>query len=452
MAPKKAPAVRDAALDVLLRWESKAQPVDALLGQACAVLPDERDHFLLKSLVYGVLQQRTLLDHTLAPFVRQPPGRLKKVVLLSLRLGLYQILFLDRIPPPIAVHETVAALRRRGQPRQLIGFANAVLRNILREREKGGWQPWRDAPLYVRCSHPAWMVERWERRFGRPITEQVCAFNNTPPPLVLRVNTTVISRAAYLALLQREGIGGEEGLFAPEAVYVKDHRGGPERLPGFGQGYFQVQDEGAQLISHLLGPFVDGLYIDCCSGLGGKTSHLRQLLPQSGHLEAIEPHAGRRRLFRENMTRLGMSVPLFEGTLQQYSQKEGFPKAAGVLLDAPCSGLGVIRRHPEIRWNRTEKGLAIYQQQQLALLFLASDLLQPGGRLVYATCSTEPEENETVVDQFLSGHPDFVPGNCVEVLPESAAILVDHHGFFRTIPGRHGLDGFFGALLVKPAS
>jgi len=445
--------VRDAALAVLLAWERQAQqPVDGLLRSECAGLSDERDHYLCKSLVYGVLQQKTLLDHILTPFGRKPLDRLKKIILFALRLGLYQLLFLDRIPPPIAVHETVASLKRRGQPAPLTGFANAVLRNVLRAREKGGLPSLEEVPLEVRCSHPAWLLDRWRARYGEELTARICSANNEPPPLVLRVNTWRISRAALRALLQKEGIVSEEGEFSPEALYLPEHRGGLERLPGFRQGYFQVQDEGAQLISYLLSPFSAGNFVDCCAGLGGKTSHLRQQLPDADQLTAIEPHAGRRRLFKENMERLGQSVPLFAGTLQEYCRQQEKGEATGALLDAPCSGLGVIRRHPEIRWNRKQGDLAVYGQQQRELLSLAASLLRLGGRLVYATCSTEPEENEEVVQQFLAEEEGFILQNASDVLPAAARILVDRQGFFRTIPGRHNLDGFFGAILLKAAA
>ncbi len=376
-------------------------------GQGTGVrgLADPRDHYLLKSMVYGVLQNRTLLDFILQQFSRLPLSRLKKMVLLGLRLGLYQLLFLDRIPTPIVINETVAMLKKRAQPRQLTGLVNAILRNVLRKQE-GGWLPLEiDAPE-VRWSHPAWLVERWQQRYGVQPTTDICQSDNEPAPLVLRVNTRKIDRQQFLDLLHQCGIAGRSGSFSPEAVYLVSHRGSPEKLPGYGEGFFQVQDEGAQLIGLLLGPLTAGTYLDCCAGLGGKTTHLAQMLPADAKLVAIEPHQQRQRLFLDNFKRLGISgIDLFRGSLQDFCDRETREKLfTGILLDAPCSGLGVIRRHPEIRWNRKPEDLATYSRQQQELLRLATGLLQPGGILVYATCSTEPEENEEVIRR-LSGQP-----------------------------------------------
>jgi 16S rRNA (cytosine967-C5)-methyltransferase len=212
-----------------------------------------------------------------------------------------------------------------------------------------------------------------------------------------------------------------------------------------------VQDEAAQLVSFLLGPLKpEKTYLDGCAGLGGKTSHLAQILPTKSKLLAIEPNGERVKKLRENLIRLQLntSVTIVEGTVDALLP-EMTEKFAGVLIDAPCSGLGVIRRHPDIRWNRTPDDLLRYQEIQSAILESAAQLLAPGGTLVYATCSTEPEENEDVVQKFLAEHPRFLMSDCKDLLPENGAALVDSLGFFRTLPGRDDLDGFFGAKLVK---
>lgn len=445
------PTARDAALEVLLQWEKKGGTVDTLLRKSSSGLADPRDHFLLKTLVYGVLQNRTLLDFRLQQFSRMPLNRLKKMVLLCLRLGLYQLLFLDRTPPPIVINETVALLKKRAQPRQLTGLVNAMLRNVLRRQEQGDWQPLEIADPAVRWSHPAWLVERWQRHYGAQLTAAICKSDNEPAPQVLRVNSRKIARQQYLDLLHQAGIAAKNGGFSPDAIYLTNHRGSPEKLPGYREGYFQVQDEGAQLISYLLCPLTAAPYLDCCAGLGGKTTHLAQALPAGASLVAVEPHLQRQLLFLDNTKRLGFSeIELFKGSLQDFiGRKKEKRLFAGILLDAPCSGLGVIRRHPEIRWNRSPEDLATYSRQQQELLALASSLLQPGGTLVYATCSTEPEENEEVIGKFLAGHRELSAENCRTRLPESARSLVNGQGCFRTRPGQSGLDGFFAAVLRK---
>jgi 16S rRNA (cytosine967-C5)-methyltransferase len=204
-------------------------------------------------------------------------------------------------------------------------------------------------------------------------------------------------------------------------------------------------------VSLLLGSLQPGKsYLDGCAGLGGKTSHLAQRLTTNSKLFAVEPNPGRIKKLQENLERLRLdtTVTIVEGTLDLLlpDHKEKF---AGILIDAPCSGLGVIRRHPDIRWNRKQEDLSRYQEIQINLLKVAAQLVTSHGILVYATCSTEPEENDEVIKQFLAGHKQFALSDCRDVLPENVASLVDSKGFFRTLPGRDDLDGFFAARLVK---
>jgi 16S rRNA (cytosine967-C5)-methyltransferase len=243
----------------------------------------------------------------------------------------------------------------------------------------------------------------------------------------------------------------EPGKFSPIAIRVADFHGAVTAIPGFSEGLFQIQDEAAQLVTLLLGPLKAGnIYLDACAGLGGKTSHLAQIMPAGSILEASEPHAGRVKKLRENLVRLRLEkrVTIVEGTIESLlpARKE---KYHGILLDAPCSGIGVIRRHPDIRWNRNPADLLRYQEMQADLLDTAADLVAPAGTLVYVTCSIEPEENETVVEKFLEKHHYFKVSECREALPESSADLVDSRGFFRTLPSRDNLDGFFAAKLIK---
>jgi 16S rRNA (cytosine967-C5)-methyltransferase len=251
--------------------------------------------------------------------------------------------------------------------------------------------------------------------------------------------------------LRNHGLNVEAGKFSPLAIKLYDYRGPITTIQGFADGLFQVQDEAAQLVSLLLGSLQPGKsYLDGCAGLGGKTSHLAQRLTTNSKLFAVEPNPGRIKKLQENLERLRLdtTVTIVEGTLDLLlpDHKEKF---AGILIDAPCSGLGVIRRHPDIRWNRKQEDLSRYQEIQINLLKVAAQLVTSHGILVYATCSTEPEENDEVIKQFLAGHKQFALSDCRDVLPENVASLVDSKGFFRTLPGRDDLDGFFAARLVK---
>jgi 16S rRNA (cytosine967-C5)-methyltransferase len=306
-------------------------------------------------------------------------------------------------------------------------------------------------PATALLSHPEWLIERWKNRYGDSKTTTLCHSNNTIAPLCLRTNTTLTTSDILLNKLKKAGLKAEPGKYSLFAIKLRDYHGPVINIPGFAEGLFQVQDEAAQLVIMLLGPIQKKKsYLDGCAGLGGKTSHLAQMLPGECKLVAIEPSCARVKKLKENLARLRLdtSVTIVEGTVNSLlpDMKEKFD---GVLIDAPCSGLGVIRRHPDIRWNRAQSDLLRYQETQSAILESAAQLLAPGGTLVYATCSTEPEENEEVVHKFQAKHPGFLLSDCRDALPENGAGLVDSKGFFRTLPGQDDLDGFFGARLIK---
>jgi len=443
------------AIEILCRWEETHLPLDQLLEQYFAGMPldDRRDRQLSLSMVYGVIRWRIYLDWVLGKFSSHPLAKMKTRTLQALRVGLYQLLFLDRIPPSAAVNETVQALKDMKQPKWLTGFVNGILRNLERQRQNIP-TPLRSQDLIPEAAllnHPEWLVTRWKLRYGASQVVAICKTNNTPAHLCLRVNTSLTTRSAFQEKLAAAGIIAYPGKFSPVAIRLAEYHGPIANIPGFADGLFQVQDEAAQLVSLLLGSFKPGnKYLDGCAGLGGKTSHLAQMMPAGSSLDASEPNTDRIIKLRENLERLRLEkrVTIVEGTADSLlpEMKERYH---GVLIDVPCTGIGVIRRHPDIRWNRIPGDLLRYQKIQLALLKTAADLVAPGGTLVYATCSTEPEENDAVVQKFLENQPRFSLSDCGEILPESCSSLIDNAGFFRTLPGRDDLDGFFAARLIK---
>jgi len=443
------------AIQILGDWEETVASLDGVMDRHLSrtAMADARDRHLTMALVYGVARWRPYLDWVGARFSRRPPSQLHPVVRQGLRIGLFQLLFLDRIPVSAAVNETVQAVRGAGQPKWLSGFVNGVLRGAARGAADLP-DPRRDdaaLPEAVRLGHPEWLIARWQKRYGREATAALCRINNTEPRLCLRTNVPKDGTAELVATLEEAGWRVEQGRYAPGAFYLPDFQGEIRKIPGFTSGTFQVQDEAAQLVAPLLGPFRAGAaYLDGCAGLGGKTTHLARLLPEESRVLAVEPDEGRTRLLMENLARSGDDgrVEIRRATLREVAS-EMQSRFAGVLIDAPCSGLGVIRRHPDIRWNRTEADLERYQAMQLELLESAAPLVQGGGILVYATCSLEPEENEAVVEQFLARHDDFILTRADDFLPPSAKPLIDAEGFLRTRPDLHDLDGFFAARLQK---
>lgn len=441
---------RALSLAVLCQWQGSDLSLDAILEPQLAELPDSRDRNLAKAIIFGVLRQRGFLDWLLAKLSTTPLPRLRLDILQALRIGAYQLLFCERLPPAAAIHATVEAVKHLGHPRWLIGFVNGVLRNVgrrggefLAARSKG------QAPPEACLNHPSWLVRRWRARYGEQGLRRICHSNEQAAQICLRVNVGKIAVDDYTDLLNASGIPWRPGRYLPEALWLAEG-GSVGDLPGFDAGYFWVQDEVAQVIGALVAPLSMGDCLDACAGLGGKTAILGQSLLPGGSVVAIEPQSRRQRLLAENMRRLGLdNIVLFPGTVAEYGRQRLGGRFAAVLVDAPCSGLGVTGRHPDIRWQRREKDLPMYQVTQLEILREAACLLAPGGVLVYATCSMEPEENEEVVGTFLHGHPEFLLDDAGANLPVAARDLVSPRGFLCSLPGYHGSDGFFAARMRR---
>jgi len=442
------PAPRAVAIEILCLWATTHHSVDLLFHAAIERLAD-LDRNLVKTLVYGVLRHKEHLDHILRSFARHPLRKMKPRTLMTLRVGVYQLLFLDRIPESAAVNATVNTLKEANQPPWLIGFANGILRAVARSRATLPTADQLAAAEPPLLNHPAWLLDRWQARFGQETARAICRINNTEPLLALRVNARRTSRSLLLEMLTKTGIVARKGSYSPTSLIVDAFPGAIAALPGYEAGLFQVQDEAAQLASLLIGRLPSRCRVlDGCAGLGGKTLHLAELLPPDGAIVAVEPDPRRYRLLRDNLRRLGHGQAVLPARTDLDSYAAGRPQPFDVvLIDAPCSGTGVIRRQPDIRWNRQPEDLAAYQQTQLHLLATGAALLKPGGVLLYATCSLEPEENQEVIRLFLERYPWFSLDNAAPFLPESARRLVDAAGFFAPNPA-DGLDGFFAARLI----
>ena len=441
---------RFAAIETLYRLERSRSPVKPIfdaVAEECSLPGPERA--LAMKLIYGILRQREYLELLLARLCSRPAARLDPLVYWALAVGLYQLFCLDRIPESAAVNETVNALKAAGLKKHLHGFVNGVLRAATRQR---GSLPGPEMTLpsgRPLLNHPEWLTARWASRFGQEEMERICLANNREPQLVLRVNSPRCDRLQLADRFHRTGIAAHHGRYAPDSLILPEYQGSVTSLPGFEEGCFQVQDEAAQLAVLLLGPFMqEGKYLDACAGLGGKTSHLLQLVTPGSRVVAVEPEPGRRLLLEENLGRLfpDYSLSISPSSLQEYCRESDL-RFDGVLVDAPCSGTGVTGRHPDIRWNRSSEDPARYQLTQLDILEHAADRVAPAGILVYATCSLESEENEEVIQQFLKRHQDFSSTDCSRYLPESAGIFVKGNFFCPHPTG--SIDGFFAARLQR---
>ncbi len=408
---KRSKAVRQFATEILLKVDTRRAYADVLLDHS---LEDpalsERDRALLTELVYGTLRWRGKIDARLNLYFRRSQNATDPFVRNLLRLAFYQLLFLDKIPDYAAVNEAVQmAKAHRGD--KVAGFVNAVLRSFLREKNRtleprptNDWQ----AALAIEHSHPQWMIEQWLDYFGTQETEALMKANNEAAPLVLRVNSCRSSREALLALLSKSGISAVATRWSPVGIWVTS-RCRVDQLPGFQEGLFQVQAEASQLVSYLLSPQRGERILDACAAPGGKTTHIAELMADTGEVIALDKSEKGIEKIRENAARLGLASLCAGKTDVSHPLPAEFRSPYDrILVDAPCSGLGTLRSHPEIKWHRNETDIKRLGRLQKTIVDQVIHYLKPGGVLVYSTCTLTKDENENVVEDFLEHHKEFV--------------------------------------------
>ena len=455
-----APTARTIALSLLMESTKSEEGVDVLLDRALARCSfDSRERALTVELTYGVLRHLATIDWRLEPVLDKPLLRLPVAVQMTLRLGAYQLLFLDRIPQSAAVNESVNLARAFACTvgRDWSGLVNAVLRGLLRHPP----HPWpsmdHDAAqaLAVRYSVPGWLSRRWIERLGLASAEVACKEVSVTPPLTLRVNRLITTREALLESFGQAGIAAKPTDVSPFGIRI-DEGGSVPSLPGFHEGAFYVEDEAAQLIPPLLDPQPSDIALDACAAPGGKSTHLADLMQNKGTIYAIDRKDARLDLLRSNCQRLRVQnvVPII-GDIREprewvsMIERAGEPSVDRILVDAPCSGLGVLRRHPEAKWRKDEQVLPRHQTLQYQILEAVVPCLRPGGVLVYSTCSTEPEENEDVIGRFCRTHAEFQRESVRPWLPTAAQGFVTEQGALSTMPNGFLMDGFYAARLRK---
>jgi 16S rRNA (cytosine967-C5)-methyltransferase len=433
-------------LRILVRVERAGAYASILLDRTAPQIPDPRDAALMHELVLGVLRRRAALDHVVNSVASRPVERMHPEVLAALRIGTYSLLCLDRVPDFAAVDSAVELIRARRQPS--VGFVNAVLREVARR----GRELLPSPPQVGDCealalaeSHPLWWTRRTVQRLGWERTVRLMKRNNLPATTVLRANTRRIAVSELRRLLEDEGASTEPGAFVAAAVRLQS--GTPSRSRSIRDGLAWVQDEASQLIPHLMGERPGPRVVDLCAAPGSKTVQIASAAGQ-GLIVALDRHAGR----LKRLTRLAGTVGADNVVACVADSAAALPvggRIDQVLVDAPCSGTGTLRRHPEIRWRLEPGDLEHLARRQAALLASGASLVRPGGRLVYSVCSMEREEGEEVVEGFLDRHGDFELRDPGPDLPTPAARLVASDRFLHTSPLDAGIDGFFGALLIR---
>jgi 16S rRNA (cytosine967-C5)-methyltransferase len=453
---------RLAAARVLRDVESGRADLPSAIAHARVQLSDDRDRSLLVELATGTLRWLAAVDHVIAHGSGRPAGRLDTEVRAILRLGVYQLLHLDRIPAAAIVNDAVEMTRRAGKS-SASGLVNAVLRHVSRTRHNLPLPPRpalisdgapRDPAealeyLATTLSHPRWLVERWLSAHGFEATERWALFDNAPAPLTVRANTLRTTPAALADALRRHGVESRPTEFAPEGLVIT--RGNPLHTPLASTGLFMVQDEASQAAA-CLGLAAPGeRVLDACASPGGKSLTLAAGVGPDGTVVAGDVRRRRIELLRRTLATAGANRTIVV-QIDLTAPLPFRPLFDCVFVDAPCSGLGTIRRDPEIRWRRAEEDLAGLARAQSRMLHHAAAAVRPGGRLVYATCSSEPDENEQIVARFLDTAKEFFPldrATLVESLPPGPASLIDSDGHLRSWPWRHALEAFFGAVLIR---
>ena len=446
---------RDLALRVLNDLSRKpgfsASSLDKLFRSRPQL--EERDRAFISQLVQGSVRWRARLDWTIRQTADVPLKKISLPVLNLLRLALYQIFFLDRVPESAAVNEAVKQAKK-GQPSYVVSFVNAVLRKACRNKNQISFPDRRKSSveyLSVFYSYPEWLVRKWIREWGVDFAEALLDSQNRIPTLTVRSNPLRTDRAVLIHRLEAEqGVLGKPTPYSPQGIRLEDFRGRVDQGKAFQEGLFQVQDEAAQLTSILVSPVAGETVLDLCAGYGGKTTHLAELMGDQGKVIALDMNRTRLVSLATNAVRLGIRsvVPVAADAARDLSSlfRVRFDR---IVVDAPCSGLGVISRHPDAKWTKKEEDVARLAQLQKAILNSACSLLRTGGMLLYVTCTLSREENEEVVEACLAGNKDMVLADLKDQTPLWARDLIDDRGFLRTFPHLHDMDGFFGALMRK---
>lgn len=454
----KAKSVRLTALEVLVKVEQSGAYSNLQLNKALQDAQLSRqDAALATELVYGTISRKLTIDYFLSKFVAKGLHKLQPWVHQLLRLSMYQLLWLDRIPEHAAVNEAVNIAKRKGH-QGISSMVNGVLRNVLRNQHELDIKTIKldgeAQTLSIRYSFPEWLVERWLKTYGFDVTEQILQSSNEPPHSSIRVNTMKTTVADTLQQLSDAGLKAEASAIAPSGINV--FQGGHlASLEGFTSGNFSLQDESSMLVAEVLQPQPGMTVLDACAAPGGKSMHIGELMHGQGKLYSNDLHEHKRQLIEDQASRLGLShIETMSGDATELASRLPHQSFDAILLDAPCSGFGVIRRKPEIKWTKENSDVAAIAALQSKLLRAVSDLVKPGGILVYSTCTIAQEENELQVEQFLQENPNFEldpnwPKPILSSLHKQSIIDEHFNGQLQLLPQHAGSDGFFIARLKR---
>ncbi|MFA7372422.1 MAG: 16S rRNA (cytosine(967)-C(5))-methyltransferase RsmB [bacterium] len=446
---------RDLALRTLMLMEKRQAFSNIALSRALAEtgIGEGVETALATELLYGVLRWRGAIDYIIDRRSRHPVTKLTLPIKNILRLGIYQLYFLTRVPAYAVVDESVRAARRYAH-KGVAGLVNAILRHLPADIEDNDWPDCHEDPIgYIsaRHSHPVWMVERWITAYGFDGALSICQANNERPPLTLRTNLLKTTSEELGRSLAEKGYQVSSGRLFPEALNLATGAG-IWNTPEYIEGLFQPQDEASMCVAHALTPMPGQNVLDLCSAPGGKSTHVAELMANRGRILSVDINAARLRLVHANAARLGIGII---DTLQMDAREvtgKVNERFDAVMADAPCTGTGSLRRKPEIKWRLLPEKLQELPELQTAILNEAARAVRPGGILVYSVCSIEPEEGSDIISSFLAANREYMPLDLSRRLP---VCLHDGQlttaGTLRLLPGVHGTDGFFLAAMRRRA-
>lgn len=409
-------------------------------------LVSEQDRRFITELVYGTVKAGKTIDWILGKYLSRPLKKVSPIIQDILRMGIYQIFFMSKIPPSAACNQAVELAKKYGHS-GTVKFVNGVLRNAVRSPEKAQFPDRNTDPelfLALTYFHPQWLIKRWIKKLGFIDTEKLCIFNNSAPPLCLRTNTLKQTRAELLKILATEEMEVVASTVVPEGIICLKHPN-LSSLESLKKGLFQIQDESSMLVAHIVAPTENDIIIDACSAPGGKTTHMATLMNNTGKIIATDIYQHKLDKIKENATKLGLTniEPTLLDAKLLHTQYQNF--ADKVLVDAPCSGLGVIRRKPDSRWRKEEELIKELPTLQQEILNSAAKCVKPGGVLVYSTCTTEEEENQNVIYQFLQDNKNFQ----LEVTGQFLPITKTTQELIQIWPHNDKMDGFFIARMKR---
>jgi len=445
MMNKQKKTVREAAMDVLEAIDKHQSYSNLLLNKVINKYQiSGPDTGLLTEIVYGTIQRKMTLDFYLQPFIKKKP---EHWVLILLRLSLYQMVYLDKIPDRAIIFEAVEIAKKRGH-KGIVGLVNGILRSVQRE----GLQSLDSITdpierLSMETSHPLWLVQRWTEQYGFEKAKAMCEENLLAPVQTARINEIKTTREEVCRLLEAEGFAVDPSPIIPEAIRIL--KGNIAHSVLYKKGYFSIQDESSMAVAHALEISPHLTVLDACAAPGGKTGHIAELLKGTGKVTALDLHPHKIKLIKENASRLGLdnidALVMDSRHSSESFNRETFDR---VLVDAPCSGLGVLRRKPDIKYTKTNQDIQSLREVQLSILDETASLLKRGGLLVYSTCTVDLEENFGTAAAFLEQNEDFEP-HALALPKELLHFVEEGSNAIQIFPQDFGGDGFFISCFRK---